>query len=54
MSVTTADIDAFNRDGFIRLPALLDPAEVAAAGREITRLTLALNGKPAPMEDRTT
>lgn len=54
MSVTTADIDAFNRDGFIRLPALLDPAEVAAAGREITRLTLALNGKPAPMEGRTT
>ncbi|MFN7618665.1 phytanoyl-CoA dioxygenase family protein [Brevundimonas sp.] len=45
---------AFRRDGFVHLRDVL-PAEVLADyGREITRLTIALNTQTLPLEERTT
>lgn len=54
MTLSDAQLARFRDDGFLRIPGLLDPADVAEAGRDITRLTLELNGKPPPLEGRTT
>lgn len=54
MRLSDDEVARFERDGFLRVPGLLDPAEVARQGQEITRLTLALNGKAPPMDGRTT
>ena len=50
----SAQIDRFAEQGFVRMEGLLAPHEVAEAGARITDMTLALNGKPPPMEGRTT
>jgi len=47
-------IDAYRRDGFVRLRSLLDPHELQQYGVEITRLTLALNTQTKPLAERTT
>lgn len=44
----------FRRDGFIKLADVLGPAVLARYGREITRLTLALNTERRPLEARST
>jgi len=44
----------YRNDGFVRLPNLLDPQELACYGAEITRLTLALNTQDKPLEERET
>jgi len=52
--ITQAQIDAYARDGFIRLAGVLDPATLADFGTEITRLTLALNTQHTPLDQRST
>lgn len=47
-------IARYRSEGFVRLPGLLDPAELAHHGAEITRLTLALNTQDKPLEERET
>lgn len=44
----------YRNDGFVRLPGLLDPDELARYGAEITRLTLALSTQDKPLEERET
>lgn len=52
--ITQAQIDAYARDGFIRLAGVLDPATLADYGEHITRLTLALNTQHTPLDQRST
>lgn len=47
-------IAQYRADGFIRLTQVLDGETLAHYGREITRLTLALNTQDKPLEERST
>jgi ectoine hydroxylase-related dioxygenase (phytanoyl-CoA dioxygenase family) len=47
-------IGQYRTDGFIRLGGVLDPAELAHYGAEITRQTLALNTQDKPLDERDT
>ena len=47
-------IAQFRREGFIKLKDVLSPASLDRYGREITRLTLALNTEQRPLEERST
>jgi ectoine hydroxylase-related dioxygenase (phytanoyl-CoA dioxygenase family) len=47
-------IDRFDRDGYLRLPAVLDRADLAAREPEITGKVLELNTVHLPMEERST
>lgn len=49
-----AQIDAFRRDGFIKLRQVLSPDTLAHFGREITRLTIELNTESRPLAERST
>lgn len=44
----------FRRDGFIKLKDVFDAPTLALYGREITRLTIALNTEQRPLEERST
>jgi len=44
----------FRRDGFIKLKHVLSPETLAHHGREITRLTVALNTERRPLQARST
>lgn len=52
--LTAQQIDAFRRDGFIRLKDVFNATELAHYGAEITRLTIALNTQTLPLEQRST
>ena len=52
--ITTAQIEQFERDGFIKLKGVLSHAALKHYGDEITRLTIALNTQDAPLEERST
>ena len=54
MPVTAELVEAFRRDGFVRLDGLLDPGELARIGERITALTIALNTDHRPLEERST
>ena len=47
-------IRQFEQDGFIHLKSVLAPEVLTEYGREITRLTIALNTQTRPLEERTT
>ena len=47
-------VEAFRRDGCIKLKQVLSPATLAYYGREITRLTIELNTESRPLEERST
>jgi ectoine hydroxylase-related dioxygenase (phytanoyl-CoA dioxygenase family) len=47
-------IAAFREKGFVHLKDVLSPATLAHYGREITRLTIALNTQTKPLEERNT
>lgn len=47
-------IEAYGRDGYIRLRSVLNPDSLARYGAEITRLTLALNTQDKPLAERDT
>ncbi len=47
-------IRQFERDGYIHLKSVLSREVLAAYGREITRLTIALNTQTKPLAERTT
>lgn len=47
-------VEAYGRDGYVRLRSVLDPDILTAYGAEITRLTLALNTQDKPLEERDT
>ena len=49
-----AQVDAFRRDGCIKLKQVLAPATLAHFGREITRLTIELNTERRPLAERST
>ena len=53
-ALTTGHIASFRRDGFIKLRQVLTPETLTQFGREITRLTLALNTQDKPLEERST
>ncbi len=53
-AITTEHIASFRRDGFIKLRKVLTPETLTHFGREITRLTLALNTQDKPLEERST
>jgi ectoine hydroxylase-related dioxygenase (phytanoyl-CoA dioxygenase family) len=44
----------FHVNGFIKLKRVLSPETIAHYGREITRLTIALNTQTQPLEERST
>lgn len=44
----------FRRDGFVRLKDVFDADTLRHYGREITRLTIALNTQTTPLEERST
>lgn len=44
----------YRADGYVRLPGLLEPAELELYGAQITRLTLELNRQDKPLEERDT
>ncbi len=52
--LTPDQIADFNRDGFIQLRGVLDPATLTAYGRDITNETLARNTQTRPLAERTT
>lgn len=52
--VSRQQVEAFRRDGFIKLKDVFNAAELAHYGQEITRLTIALNTQTLPMEQRST
>jgi len=52
--VSRQQVEAFRRDGFIKLKGVFNAAELAHYGQEITRLTIALNTQTLPMEQRST
>jgi ectoine hydroxylase-related dioxygenase (phytanoyl-CoA dioxygenase family) len=49
-----AQIDAFRRDGFVKLAKVISSDTLAHFGREITRLTLELNTESRPLTERST
>jgi ectoine hydroxylase-related dioxygenase (phytanoyl-CoA dioxygenase family) len=49
-----AQIDAFRRDGYVKLAHVLSPDTLADFGREITRLTIELNTESRPLAERST
>lgn len=53
-ALSAEQIAQFRRDGFIKLKDVLSPATLNCYGREITRLTLALNTEQRPLEERST
>ncbi len=53
-AITAGQVQAFRRDGFIKLREVLSPAALALYGAEITRLTIALNTQSKPLEERST
>ena len=52
--IDDATLEAFRREGFVHLRDVLPADVLAAYGREITRLTIALNTQTLPLEERTT
>ena len=52
--LTSAQIEQFRRDGFIKLKDVLDAETLAHYGQEITRLTIELNTQHVPLEQRST
>lgn len=46
--------ERYAREGFVRVPGLLDAETLAYYGEEITRLTLALNTQDKPLAERET
>ena len=52
--ITDDQIDAFRRDGFVRLKQVFSAEELEHYGAEITRLTMALNKQTRPIEERST
>jgi len=53
-ALQTAQIEAFRRDGCIKLKDVLSPATLSHFGREITQLTIDLNTESRPLADRST
>lgn len=53
-TVLDGQIAHYRREGFVRLPGLLDAAALAPYADEITRLTLALSTQTKPLEQRET
>ena len=53
-TISDTDRAAFERDGHVTLRGLMPPQELAAIGREITRLTLHLNTEQRSLEERDT
>ena len=49
-----AHIEAFRRDGCIKLKQVLSPETLSHFGREITRLTIELNTESRPLAERST
>src|SRR5436190_7364124 len=47
-------IEAYRRDGFVRLKQVFSADELAHYGAEITRLTMALNQQRLPLAERST
>ncbi|NBQ92035.1 MAG: phytanoyl-CoA dioxygenase, partial [Betaproteobacteria bacterium] len=47
-------IEAFRRNGCIKLKQVLSPETLAHFGREITRLTIELNTESRPLAERST
>lgn len=52
--LTTAQVDSYQRNGFIKLKEVLDAATIAHYGQEISSLVQRLNTNTKPMEERTT
>lgn len=52
--LTTAQIDQFGKDGFIKLERVFSPENLEDIGPEITRLTLANQPRLGPMSERST
>lgn len=52
--IDQGSIAAFQRDGFVRLKGVLSPGEIAHYGEAITRMTLALSERTAPLAKRST
>lgn len=52
--LTSAQIEQFRRDGFIKLKDVLDAETLSHYGQEITRLTIELNTQYVPLEQRST
>lgn len=52
--VTPAQVAAFRENGCLQLREVLSPDTVRYYGREITRLTLELNGQRTPLAERST
>lgn len=52
--LSDAQIDSFNRDGFIRLRGVLDPLALGTVGQAITEATIRLNTETRPIEERET
>ena len=52
--VDDAALARFRRDGFVRLKDVFDADTLRHYGREITRLTIALNTQTTPLEERST
>jgi len=52
--LTAGQVASFRANGFIKLRDVLSRATLAYYGREITRLTLALNTQDQPLESRST
>jgi ectoine hydroxylase-related dioxygenase (phytanoyl-CoA dioxygenase family) len=53
-AIDAAQIEAFRRDGFVRLKQVFTAQELEHHGDEITRLTMALNRQTLPLEERST
>jgi ectoine hydroxylase-related dioxygenase (phytanoyl-CoA dioxygenase family) len=53
-TITAEHVARYRRDGFIKLKQVLSPETLAHYGREITRLTMALNTQHKPLEERST
>ena len=52
--LTADQVASFRENGFIKLRDVLSRATLAFYGREITRLTIALNTQDKPLEERST
>jgi len=52
--IDDAALARFRRDGFVRLKDVFDADTLRHYGREITRLTIALNTQTTPLEERST
>lgn len=53
-ALSAEQIARFDRDGFIKLKDVFDADTLTHYGREITRLTIALNTERRPLEERNT